>query len=136
MNPMTPMIKQWYEPPPVNSFQEFLIAAAWLILPWILMLWILAVVMHIMFPNNRAHYGAQAAVRLAYAWAGFWIGAVLLADVIVLLVINQVHGWTAVVPHAALIFVAIIMSFIFWYNLREELRASQGPLRKAQGGRQ
>lgn len=134
MNPLTPMIKQWYEPPAVATFQDFLLGVAWLVLPWILLLWILAVVLHIVFPNNRAHYGAQAAVHLAYAWAGFWIGAVLLANVIVLLAIGHVPGWTSLAPHAALILIGTLMAFIFWYNLRQELRTSQVPLRKAQQG--
>ena len=134
MNPLTPMIQQWYQPPPVSTFQDFLVGVAWLVLPWILLLWILAVVLHIMFPNNRAHYGAQAAVRLAYAWGGFWMGAILLVDVIVLLVLGRVPGWTSIAPHAALILIGVIMSFTFWYNLRHELRTSQVPLRKAQQG--
>lgn len=134
MNPMTPMMKQWYEPPRVETFQDFLIGAAWLILPWILLLWILAVVLHIMFPNNRAHYGAQAAVRLSYAWAGFWLGAILLIDVAVMLILRKVPEWTSIAPHATFIIVGVVMSFIFWYNLRQELRTSQVPLRKAQQG--
>ena len=134
MNPLTPMIKQWYEPPAVASFHDFLLGVAWLVLPWILLLWILAVVLHILFPNNRTNYGAQAAVRLSYAWAGFWIGAILLIDVIVLLVLGHVPGWTSVAPHATLIFIGVLMAFIFWYNLRNELRISQVPLRKAQQG--
>jgi len=134
MNPMTPMLQQWYQPPAISSFQDFLLGVAWLILPWILLLWILAIVLHIMFPNNRTHYGAQAAVRLSYAWAGFWVGAILLVDVVVLLVLGHVPGWTSIAPHALLIFFATVMSFLFWYNLRGELRASQVPLRQAQQG--
>ena len=134
MNPLTPMVKQWYEPPPVSSVHDFVIGVAWLILPWILLLWILAVIIHIIFPNNRTHYGAQAAVRLSYAWASFWIGAILLIDVITLLVLDHVRGWTAIAPHATLIFFGVLMAFLFWYNLRGELRISQVPLRKAQQG--
>jgi hypothetical protein len=128
------MAQQWYQPPPVETFQSFLLAVAWLILPWILLFWILAVVIHIMFPNNRRYYGSQAAVRLAYAWAGFWLGAIVLADVLVLLILDHVRGWTAITPHATLIFIGLIVSFTFWYNLRYELRSSQVPLRKAQQG--
>ena len=62
MNPVTPMLKQWYEPPAVNGFQDFLIGVAWLALPWILLLWILAVVLHIMFPDNRRYFGAQGPI--------------------------------------------------------------------------
>ncbi|HEY3738225.1 MAG TPA: hypothetical protein VGL53_00200 [Bryobacteraceae bacterium] len=135
MNHLTPMAQQWYEPHAIVTFQDFLIAVAWLILPWVLLLWILAVVLHIMFPNNRAHYGAQAAVRLSYAWAAFWTGTILVIDVIVMLIFNDhFAGWTAIIPHTTMAFIAIIMSFIFWYNLREELRSSQVPLRKAQQG--
>jgi Mn2+/Fe2+ NRAMP family transporter len=128
------MTQQWYQPPAIATFQDFLIAVAWLVLPWILLFWILAVVFHIMFPNNRTHYGAQAAVRLSYAWAGFWLGAILVVDVIVLLVLGHVPGWTAVAPHSALILIGLVVSFVFWFNLREELKNSQVPLRKAQQG--
>jgi len=133
MNPMTPMAKEWYQPPPAATFQDFLIGVAWLILPWIILFWILAVVIHIMFPNNRTHYGAQAAVRLAYAWAAFWVGAILLIDIVVLLVLG-IPDWTSIAPHATMIFIGVLISFTFWYNLRYELRASQVPLRKAQQG--
>ena len=134
MNPVTPMIQQWYQPPAVATFQDFLLGLAWLLLPWVLLLWILAVVVHIMFPINRTHYGAQTAMRLSYAWAGFWIGAIVLIDVIVLLILGHVPGWTSITPHATLILIGVVMSFLFWYNLRHELRTSQVPLRKAQQG--
>ena len=134
MNPLTPMIKQWYEPPAVSSFHDFVFGVAWLVLPWILLFWILAVVIHIMFPANRTRFGAQAAVRLSYAWAGFWIGAILLVDVLVLLVLGHIPGWTSVAPHATLIFLGALLAFLFWYGLRQELRLSQVPLRKAQQG--
>jgi len=135
MNPLAPMLQPWYQPHEINSFQDFAIEVAWLVLPWILLYWILAVIVHILFPNNRAHYGAQVSIHLAYAWAGFWLGAILLADVIVLLILgNRIPGWASVAPHATLIFIGLVIAFSFWAGLRDQLKQSQVPLRQAQQG--
>jgi Mn2+/Fe2+ NRAMP family transporter len=118
----------------MGNFLEYLIALAWLVLPWLFLLWLFALILQMVFYVKRDLYGASVGLKLAYAWSAFCLSLILAVDVLVLVLLSRVPGWTAITPQATYIAAGLIVSGVLWSSLRADLRGSQIPLRKAQQG--
>ena len=120
-------------PPAISSVIDWLIALAFLIVPWVVFLWLLAII-GLKFWNRRPLFGIEVAVKLAYAWAGLISGLLFAANVVLLLILTRIPNWTATTPHFTFILLSLIVLFHSRSQVKNELRAAQVPLRLAQQG--
>jgi hypothetical protein len=120
-------------PPVISSLLDWLIAISILILPWIVLLWLLALLI-LKFWNRRAMFGTEVAVKLAYAWAALVIAILLVADVVLLLFLTRIPNWTGVTPQLTFALLSLAVLFHSRRQVKTELRAAQVPLRVAQQG--
>jgi hypothetical protein len=132
--PLQSLTQYVARPQLIGGVPDYLIALAWLLLPWLFLLWLLVLVLQMLFTGKREIYGAAVGLKLAYAWAAFCASLILAADVLVLVLLSRVPGWTSVTPHATYIAVGLVVAGVLWSGLRTDLRGSQIPLRKAQQG--
>lgn len=120
-------------PPVISSVLDWLLAVAFLILPWIILLWFLALLI-LRFWSRRAVFGIEVAVKLAYAWSALIVALFFLFDATLLLILGRVPNWTAVIPHLTFILLSLVVLFRSRSSAKGELRAAQVPLRVAQQG--
>lgn len=120
-------------PPVISSVLDWLVAVAFLILPWIILLWLVALLL-LRFWSRRVLFGIEVSVKLAYAWAALIVAFLFLFDGTLLLILSRVPNWTAVIPHLTFILLSLIVLFRSRSSVKGELRASQVPLRLAQQG--
>lgn len=120
-------------PPLIASVVDWLLAVAFLLLPWVLLLWLVAWLLA-RFWSRRAQFGVEVAVRLAYAWAALIVASLFLVDGILLLILTRVPNWTAVIPHLTFILLSLLVLFRCRSRVKGDLRASRSPLRVAQQG--
>jgi hypothetical protein len=134
VDPIQRLTQYVARPQSMGNFVDYLIALAWLILPYLFLLWLLALILQMVFYAKRELYGASVGLKLAYAWAAYCVSLILALDVIVLVLLSRVPGWTAVTPHATYIAAGLVVTGVLWSGMRADLRGSQIPLRKAQQG--
>ena len=120
-------------PPVISSILDWLKAVAFLILPWIILLWAIALLVSWLW-SRRALYGAVVAVKLAYAWSALIVAFLFLFDGALLLFLSRVPDWTGVLPHLTFILLSLMVLFRCHSRVKSDLRASQVPLRLAQQG--
>jgi hypothetical protein len=134
VDPIRSLTQYVARPQSIGSFLDYLIALVWMVLPWLFLLWLFALILQMVFYAKRELFGASVGLRLAYAWSAFSVSLIVAIDILVLVLLSRVPGWTAITPHATYIAAGLVASGVLWSGLRTDLRRSQIPLRKAQQG--
>jgi hypothetical protein len=114
-----------------SQVSDFLVALAALAAPWLILLWLLAILFAGRMAGAPEQLGTPNWVRFSWAWSALLLSGALLVDVVVLWVIGRVPGWQAVAPHCALAAIGTIVALIAYLAMRRELKKMQWVLHEA-----
>jgi hypothetical protein len=110
---------------------DFLLAVLALAAPWLILMWLLALMFAGRLGGSQEELGTANWVRFSWAWSALLLSAVLLGDVAVLWVLDRVPAWQSVAPHCALAATGAAVALMNYTAMRRQLKKMQWVLFEA-----
>lgn len=127
--------KIFVSPPPLSSVGEYFQTVLLLLIPWVLLLWMIAFVQQALTrpaAGDAVEWAdTSTRVRFAWAWAGIVLSTLIVVDISVVWYLHRIPEWSAVVPHFTLIFAGLLVAFLECHALSGGWRRMQNHLREA-----
>lgn len=116
-------------PEPLHSFPDYLGCLGLLAIPCLLVVYVGALILKARLIQSRHTLGAVVSVRLAWAWSAVLLMTILLANPIVLWILDRLPDWTSAMPQASMaVLAALLFAFSNYRELRSGLRMMQNVL--------
>jgi hypothetical protein len=130
MNVLDYYILLFTSPPAIRTFPDFVVALGAMLIPWVLMIWLLAITFAGRLGGRQEEIGTSFSVRFSWAWGAALISLLLLVDILVVWYTDRLNGWQSAAPHCALGVIGCIIALTEYVVMNREVKEMQTTVSK------
>jgi len=125
MNVLDYYILLFTSPPPLRTFSDFVAALGAMLVPWVLMIWLLAITFAGRLGGRQEEIGTSFSVRFSWAWGGVLVSLLLLLDILVVWYTDRLNGWQSAAPHVTLGVIGCMIALAEYVVMNREVKEMQ-----------